>query len=99
MGLEPKDNSFENTTAIMQADSRQPMSAQGKTASDEMASRALAEKHGVEFIKLSETELSSQVVRLLPQRQDSWRIIPAILSKVTATMPMGMLWVLTLLLC
>jgi type IV pilus assembly protein PilB len=67
MELGPKDNSFENTPVIMQADSRQPMSAHGKTASDEMAVRALAEKHGVEFIKLSETKISPQVVWILPQ--------------------------------
>jgi DNA-binding response OmpR family regulator len=40
MGLKPKDdNLFENTTADMQADSRQPMPAQGKAASDEMTAK------------------------------------------------------------
>ncbi len=64
--LTAKDNSLEGTTAIAQPDSMQSTSVQGKAASDEMAARNLAEKHGVDFIRLSEANLSSQVVRLLP---------------------------------
>ena len=40
---------------------------QGEPASEENAARAIAKKHGADFISLSETALSPQVVRLLPQ--------------------------------
>lgn len=67
MDLTVKDNSSVNNSAITEAETEQTASVQG-AASDEMTARALAEKHGVEFIKLSETKLSTHIVRLLPQQ-------------------------------
>ncbi len=66
MHLKSKDNLLESVPAAEQADDAQPVFAKDDLSSDENAARALAEKHGVDFIKLSETELSSQVVRLVP---------------------------------
>ncbi len=66
MHLKSKDNLLESVPAAEQADDAQPVFAKDDLSSDENAARALAEKYGVDFIKLSETELSSQVVRLVP---------------------------------
>lgn len=66
MDVTVKKNSLVNNSAITEADTEQTAFVQG-TASDEMTARALAEKHGVEFIKFSETKLSTHIVRLLPQ--------------------------------
>lgn len=65
MDLTARDNSLEGIAVIAEADSEQAVLVQG-AASDEIAAKALAQKHDVEFIRLSETELSSQVVRLIP---------------------------------
>jgi type IV pilus assembly protein PilB len=67
MGLEPKDNSFENTSIMEETDTKQGVLIEDRHHSDEEKALAIAQKHGVEFIRLSETNLSSQVVRLLPQ--------------------------------
>lgn len=66
MSLEQKDNLANNTSAVVNTDREQSVSVKDSPHSDEDAAKAIAEKHGVEFIKLSETELSSQVVRLVP---------------------------------
>jgi type IV pilus assembly protein PilB len=66
MALEPKDNIFENTSTVGEADTQQGVLIADRLHSDEDKALAIAQKHGVEFIRLSETNLSSQVVRLLP---------------------------------
>jgi type IV pilus assembly protein PilB len=63
--LTERDNSLEDIAFVAKADSEQTVLVQGG-ASDEITAKALAQKHGVEFIRLSEKELSSQVVRLIP---------------------------------
>ena len=65
MDLTARDNSLEDIAVVAEANSEQTVLVQG-AASDEITAKALAQKHGVEFIRLSETELSSQVVRLIP---------------------------------
>ena len=67
MALKAKDNSLEGASGVAQADTRQPVSVQGTPGSEEIAARSIARKHGVDFIKLSETQLSPHIVRLLPQ--------------------------------
>jgi type IV pilus assembly protein PilB len=67
MGMGQEYNLLEGATGVAQADTGQSRFTQGEHTSDEITARALAKKHGVEFIRLSETNLSSQVVRLLPQ--------------------------------
>jgi type IV pilus assembly protein PilB len=66
MALEPKDNIFENTSTVGETDTQQGVLIADRHHSDEDKALAIAQKHGVEFIRLSETNLSSQVVRLLP---------------------------------
>lgn len=66
MGLPAKDNSIEGNAVVIEADSEQTVLVKDSPHSYEDAARALAEKHSVEFIRLSETELSSQVVQLIP---------------------------------
>jgi len=63
--LTARDNSLEGISVVAEADSEQTVLVQG-AASDEITAKALAQKHGVEFIRLSETELSLQVVRHIP---------------------------------
>ncbi len=66
MGLPAKDNSLVGNAVVIEVDSDQTVPVKDSPGSYEDAARALAEKHGVEFIRLSETELSSQIVRLVP---------------------------------
>jgi len=66
MALEPKDKLFENTSATGEADALQGILVADRHPSDEDKARAIAQKHGVDFIRLSEVNLSSQGVRLLP---------------------------------
>ncbi|RKY08600.1 MAG: type II secretion system protein GspE [Planctomycetota bacterium] len=63
VGPEEKDNPPQGAPAIVQ----QEQTPKTRSASDEIAARAIAQEHGVEFVKLSEIELSPHVVRLLPQ--------------------------------
>ncbi|MHC4727480.1 MAG: GspE/PulE family protein [Planctomycetota bacterium] len=65
MDLTERDNSLEDIAVVAKADNEQTVLVQDG-ASDEITAKALAQKHGVEFIRLSEKELSSQVVRLIP---------------------------------
>ncbi len=67
MDLEVKDNLLKETSGVAQADAEQVISIQGELGLDETAARAIAQKHGVDFIKLSETKLSPHIVRILPQ--------------------------------
>jgi type IV pilus assembly protein PilB len=66
MGL-PKDNLFENTSTVEETDTQQQVLIEDRHHSDEDKALSVAQKHGIEFIRLSETNLSSQIVRLLPQ--------------------------------
>lgn len=63
MGSEEKDNPLQNAPAMV----REDQEPKARSASDEIAARAIAQEHGVEFVKLSEIELSLHGVRLLPQ--------------------------------
>ncbi len=63
MGPEEKENSPQSAPAMVQ----QEQEPKARSASDEIAARAIAQEHGVEFIKLSEVEISQHGVRLLPQ--------------------------------
>ena len=81
MDLKRKDNLLKSDSAVAQADTEQPNPARsagipekadgqtafvkGEAASDEDAARSIAEKHGVDFIKLSEVNLLPHIVRLL----------------------------------
>lgn len=67
MSAEPKENLLENTTEIGEANTRQEVLIADRHHSDEDEALAIARKHGVEFIRLSKTRLSPQVVRLLPR--------------------------------
>ena len=67
MDLRAKDNSLEGDSGVAQADTKQTTSVQGGLTSDEIAAKSIAQKHGVDFIKLSETQLEAHIVRLLPQ--------------------------------
>src|SRR4030043_138199 len=66
MGL-PKDNLFENTSTVEETDTQPQVLIEDRHHSDEDKALSVAQKHGIEFIRLSETNLSSQIVRLLPQ--------------------------------
>ncbi len=66
MELKTKNNSFDNPSAVAQGDIGQTVSVEDKPISDEDAARSIARKQGVDFIKLSDVELSPHVVRLLP---------------------------------
>src|SRR4030043_181188 len=65
MGL-PKDNLFENTSTVEETDTQQQVLIEDRHHSDEDKALSVSQKHGIEFIRLSETNLSSQIVRLLP---------------------------------
>ena len=63
MGPEEKDNPSQSAPAMVQEE----QAPKTRSSSDEIAARAIAQEHGVEFVKLSEIELSHSGVRLLPQ--------------------------------
>jgi len=65
--LPAKDNSLEGNAGVIGADSEQTVLVKDSPHSDETAVRAIAQKHGVDFIKLSETQLEAHIIRLLPQ--------------------------------
>ncbi len=67
MGLKAKDNLLEGVTDVAETSAEPFTFVQTGPASAENAARATAQEHGVNFIKLSETELSPHIVRLLPQ--------------------------------
>ena len=67
MDLPAKDNSLEGNAGVIGADSEQTVLVKDSPHSDETAVRAIAQKHGVDFIKLSETQLEAHIIRLLPQ--------------------------------
>ncbi len=67
MDLEQKANLLDGTSSAVHADREQPMFVKDNLTWNENAARTIAEKHSVEFVKLSETKLSSQVVRIIPQ--------------------------------
>lgn len=67
MSLKTKDNSFQSASAVEQADTGQAKFVKGEPAPDEHTARSIAKEHGVDFIKLSDAELSPHIVRLLPQ--------------------------------
>ena len=71
MSSEHKHNLFDNTSAMIQADVEQDMFVKDSSASDEDIARAIAAKHGVEFINLSENELSLHWIRVMPK----WLVI------------------------
>ena len=66
MSLELKDNPFDDASAN-EADTRQGVLIKDTGRSDENKARAIAEKYGAAFIRLSEVKLLPHVVRLLPQ--------------------------------
>ncbi len=63
MGSKGKDNPPQSAPAMVREDQK----PKGRSVSDEIAAKAIAQEHGVEFVKLAEMELSPHVVRLLPQ--------------------------------
>ena len=67
MSLEEKNNLANGISAVVNTDGEQSVSVKDTPHSDEDAAQALAKKHGVDFVRLSEIPLSPQVVRLLPQ--------------------------------
>ena len=67
MEIKAKDNSLEVIPVSGMADNEQTDSVRGKHTSDEDAAMAIAQKHGIEFVRLSEVEPSLSWVRLLPQ--------------------------------
>ncbi|MGA2914530.1 MAG: GspE/PulE family protein [Sedimentisphaerales bacterium] len=66
MSLELKDNPFEDASANG-VDTKQGVLIKDTHRSDENKARAIAEKYGAAFIRLSEVKLLPHVVRLLPQ--------------------------------
>ena len=58
---------LEGITAVAETSTGPLTLVQGDPASEENTARAVAQKHGVDFIRLSETELSPHIVRLIPQ--------------------------------
>jgi len=62
-----KDKSLESVSAAEQTNTAQTVLVEGRAASDEDRARSIAQKHGIDFIKLSEAKLSPHIVRLLPQ--------------------------------
>ena len=66
MGVEVNNKSLERVFAAQQANTMQTALVGSAVVSDEEMARLIAQKWGVDFIRLSETNLSSQVVRLLP---------------------------------
>lgn len=67
MSLKTEDNPLNSIPAVEQADTGQSKYVKGEPLSDEHTARSIAKEHGVDFIKLSEEELSPHIVRLLPQ--------------------------------
>ena len=67
MDLSEKDNLTESNAVVTEPDSEQTVLVKDSPRSDEDAARVLAQKHGVEFVTLSETKLSAQVVQIIPQ--------------------------------
>jgi len=82
VGLEPNDNLFNHTSAEAEAGTEQKngvstgtvkeinaqtVFAEGEHVSDEDKAKSIAQKYGVDFIKLSEADLSPYIVHLLPQ--------------------------------
>ena len=67
MDLSEKDNLTESNAVVTEPDSEQTVLVKDSPHSDEDAARILAKKHGVEFVTLSETKLSAQVVQIIPQ--------------------------------
>ncbi|MGB8227145.1 MAG: GspE/PulE family protein [Sedimentisphaerales bacterium] len=66
MSSELKDNSFEDASTN-EANTQQSVLTKDTRHLDEDKARAIAKKHGVEFIRLSEVKLLPHIVRLLPQ--------------------------------
>jgi len=62
-----KDNLLESASAPVHIDTAESVSLEGRPAPDEGTATSIAEKHSVDFIKLSETQLEAHIVRLLPQ--------------------------------
>ncbi len=67
MGIEVDNKSLVSVSAAQQADTKQTVLVGSAVASDEEMARLIAQKHGFDFIKLSETQLEAHIVRLLPQ--------------------------------
>ena len=83
MGLEPNDNLFNHTSAETEAGTEQKngasstaaveekngqiVFAEGEHVLDEDKAKSIAQKYGIDFIKLSEVDLSPYIVHLLPQ--------------------------------
>jgi len=65
--IKAKDNSLEGIPDAGLADNEHTDFVRGKRTSDEDAAMAIAQKHGIEFVKLSEVEPSLSWVRFLPQ--------------------------------
>lgn len=63
MGSGEEENPPQSAPAMV----REDLEPKARSASDEIAARAIAQEHGVEFVKLSEIDLSPHGVRLLPQ--------------------------------
>jgi type IV pilus assembly protein PilB len=66
MNSDTKDNPFASASVASGTDAEQA-SAKSPIISDEAAAMSIAQAHGVDFIKLSEVELSPEIVWLLPQ--------------------------------
>jgi type IV pilus assembly protein PilB len=66
VGAELNTKSLESVSAAQQPDIKQTVLVGSAVASDEEMARLIAQKQGVDCIKLSETKLSQQVVRLIP---------------------------------
>jgi len=67
VGIEVDNKSLVSVSAAQQADTKQTVLVGSAVASDEEMARLIAQKHGFDFIKLSETQLEAHIVRLLPQ--------------------------------
>jgi type IV pilus assembly protein PilB len=66
VGVEVNNKSLESVSAAQQPYTKQTVLVGSAVASDEEMARLIAQKQGVNCIKLSETKLSPQVVRLIP---------------------------------
>ena len=67
MNSETKDNLLESTGGTAGADTGQTPPVASKHTPEEDTAKAIAEKYGLDFVKLSEMKLSSHIVRLLPE--------------------------------
>ena len=67
MSSKSRNYSLESVPASEQADTEQARFVKDEPASDEHIARAIAQEHGVDFIRLSDAELSPHIVQLLPQ--------------------------------